>query len=192
MGDFISDAIFEAGKANNSDFAFVNWGMIRIDWPIGNLTYYNLFETIPFDDQICSFEATGAELIKIMEVLQCSNNYFYPVSNFKQVFSLNPKTLKSISFYDGTEIIQEKTYRIVTTDFVVNGGDDFSKVLTFFTPRNKIEHGGTRDNVGAYVKKLGILNSIDKPIVHPEKPRIAIEGTRISRKFLERFEEIRK
>ena len=166
--------------------------MIRINWPIGNLTYYNLFETIPFDDQICSFEATGAELIKIMETLQCSNDYFYPISNFKQTFSLNPKTLKSISFHDDSEIIKEKTYRIATTDFVVNGGDDFSKVLTFFTPRNKIKHGGTRDNVGAYAQKLGILNSIDKPIVNPNKPRIAIEEKRIRRNFLEKFEAKKK
>lgn len=188
MGDFISDAIFEAGKSSNPDFAFVNWGMIRMNWPIGNLTYYNLFETIPFDDQICSFEATGAELIKIMETIQCSNDYFYPISNLKQTFSLKPKKLKSISFYNETKIIQERTYRIVTTDFVVNGGDDFSKVLKFFSPRNRIEHGGTRDNVGAYVQKFGILNSIDNPIVNPNKPRIAIEEIRTWRNFLE-FDE---
>jgi 2',3'-cyclic-nucleotide 2'-phosphodiesterase (5'-nucleotidase family) len=181
----------EASKSSNPDFAFVNWGMIRTNWPIGNLSYYDLFETIPFNDEVCSFEATGAELVKIMETLQCSNDYFYPISNFQQIFSMNPKKLKSISFYNGTEIEYAKTYRIATTDFVVNGGDDFSKVLPFFTPRNKIEHGNIRDNVASFVKKYGSLNPVNNPIVNPLKPRIVIEkNSKASNNFLEKLERI--
>lgn len=58
-GSFVADTIRLACAA---DVGFVNSGGVRAALPQGKVTRANLYEMLPFDDDLATFEATGAEL----------------------------------------------------------------------------------------------------------------------------------
>jgi len=58
-GSFVADAIRLATKA---DVAFINSGGVRSEFPQGKITRAHLLEVLPFDDELGTFEASGAEL----------------------------------------------------------------------------------------------------------------------------------
>ena len=170
LGDFISDAV---QKATGAELSLINRGMLRIDWYIGNLTYYQLYETIPFDDAVSTFEITGEELLHVMTVLQNGSMAFYPTSGLKQYFCKTHHRFLNMSLIYNDEILNlTRTYIVGANNFLIRGGDDFTEVLKFYTPRNLKTYGSIRDAVAVYASELKILNSIQNPILDPSKPRI--------------------
>ena len=171
LGDFISDAV---ARATNSEFGLINRGMLRISWPVGNLTYYELYETIPFDDDVSTFEITGAELFQVMSVLQNGSMAFYPTTGMKQYICKENKKLVNITLMNDEPLNLTKTYIVGANNFLLHGGDDFTQVLKFYTPRNITTYENIRDAVAGYAEELGVLNTMEKPIVDPSKPRIIL------------------
>ncbi len=170
LGDFISDAV---QKGTGAEISLINRGMLRIDWPIGNLTYYKLYETIPFDDVVSTFEITGEELLHVMTVLQNGSMAFYPTSGLKQYFCKSHHRVLNLSLiYNDEPLNLTRTYIVGANNFLIRGGDDFTEVLKFYTPRNIKNYGSIRDTVAVYASELKILNSIQNPILDPLKPRI--------------------
>ena len=75
---------------------------------------------------------TGHELIKTLQILQAGKKSFYPTKNLKQrvrVYPNGTRELISVTFYDGAPIEESKTYRGVSLDFLLSGGDDFQNVM---------------------------------------------------------------
>ena len=148
--------------------------MLRISWPVGNLTYYELYETIPFDDDVSTFEITGAELFQVMSVLQNGSMAFYPTTGMKQYICKENKKLVNITLMNDEPLNLTKTYIVGANNFLLHGGDDFTQVLKFYTPRNITTYENIRDAVAGYAEELGVLNTMEKPIVDPSKPRIIL------------------
>ena len=171
LGDFISDAV---QKATNSELSIINRGMLRINWPQGNLTYYELYETIPFDDDVSTFEITGEELFKVLSVLQNGSMAFYPTSGIKQYICKESKKLLNVTLINDEPLNLTKTYLVGANNFLLHGGDDFTQVLKFYTPRNIITLENIRDSVAGYAEETKVLNSNDSPIIDPSKPRIIL------------------
>lgn len=171
LGDFISDAV---AKATNTDLGLINRGMLRINWPLGNLTYYQLYETIPFDDDVSTFEITGEEIWKVMSFLQNGSMAFYPSSGFKQHICKSNKKLVNITFINDEPIDLEKTYLMSANNFLLHGGDDFAQVLNFYKPRNIKTFGSIRDAVASFAQEMSPLNSPQNPIIDKNKPRIVL------------------
>lgn len=171
LGDFISDAV---AKATNTELGLINRGMLRINWPVGNLTYYELYETIPFDDDVSTFEITGEEIWKVFSFLQNGSMAFYPTSGFKQYICKNNKKLINITLMNDEPLELNKTYIVGANNFLIHGGDDFAQVLEFYTPRNIKNYGSIRDAVAGYAEENKILNSEQNPIINQDKPRIIL------------------
>jgi len=171
LGDFISDAVV---RATNAEFGLINRGMVRINWPIGNLTYYELYETIPFDDDVSTFEITGAEIWDVMSVLQNGSMAFYPTTGLKQYICKANKKLVNITTMNDEPLNLTKTYIVGANNFLIHGGDDFTQVLNFFTPRNIRSFENIRDAVAGYAGELKTLNSKENPIVDQMNPRIIL------------------
>lgn len=75
---------------------------------------------------------TGHELIKTLQILQAGKKSFYPTKNLKQKVRVYPNGTReviNVTFYDGTPIEESKTYRGVSLDFLLSGGDDFQNVM---------------------------------------------------------------
>ena len=182
LGDFIADCL---QNASNSDVSLVNMGMLRINWPRGNLSYYTLFETIPFQNQISSFEMTGEELVKAIYILQSANLAFYSTAGLRQYVGLSPsKHIINVTLVNGTAIENEKTYVVSAPDFLMKGGDDFRLVRQFYTPRNVKNHGFIKQALRNYVRSIGVLNTDSNPVVSESNPRLILVDN-FQNKFLQ-------
>ena len=149
--------------ASKSDVAIANIGMIRTNWPKGDLTLYRIFETIPFDNQLLSFDMTGEELFKTIDTLQSGSKGVYATAGIKQYLKAGSRRLIEITFMNGTEILPDKIYKVCAPDFLLKGGDDFRKTKAFYNPRNIQNHGNLRERMIEYITALGRLNTKAKP-----------------------------
>ncbi len=64
VGDWITDAL---RRRAGTDVAFLNSGGIRSNLPPGPVSKGDLMTVLPFDNQLCTFEVTGAALERIVE-----------------------------------------------------------------------------------------------------------------------------
>ena len=79
---------------------------------------------------------TGKELKQTIDTIENGIHGYYPTWNLIETFKKGePKKLNKLTFLNGTEILEEKSYRGVTVDFLLSGGDDFENVIgnTSFT-----------------------------------------------------------
>jgi 2',3'-cyclic-nucleotide 2'-phosphodiesterase (5'-nucleotidase family) len=63
-GSFVADAI---RRAAGTEIGFINSGGLRAEFPQGKVTRAQLLAVLPFDDELASFEVSGAELAAIIE-----------------------------------------------------------------------------------------------------------------------------
>lgn len=132
------------------DFALANPGSFRTEWLPGIIQYQHFYNMFPFDNFLETFQITGAELIKMVSVLQTGAKGIYHIYGLQQVIQYSSSTKKynlmSVKWSDGSQIIADKVYKGVTSDFMINGGDDFRDVIDSgaYKPRNVINVGDLR------------------------------------------------
>ena len=140
-GNLVADALLWAGKADNAQFALVNGGGLRSSLPVGMVTVGNIMATIPFDGDVVTGVVSGTVLKAALE--QGLRRYAEGVGAFPQVAGLHieadiqrpaGKRLLSvrIAAADGSwQLIQDSyTYRMVTLDFLAQGGDGYAMLAT--------------------------------------------------------------
>lgn len=141
-GNFIVDAIKH--RYPEIDIAIQQGGGIRSDKiiPPGGITFLNLVEITPFDNNIELFDLKGKDIKKSLEravsKLPFSNSAFLQVSGLTfiadlseppQVMSSDYKRItkqgnrvKSV-MVNGEPLEDNKVYKVAAIDFLVNGGD---------------------------------------------------------------------
>ena len=70
MLNWASDALWEAAKKvydGRVDIAIVNMGGMRCEWPAGPITKGNVFELMPFDNQLVVLTLKGSDVIELCE-----------------------------------------------------------------------------------------------------------------------------
>jgi 2',3'-cyclic-nucleotide 2'-phosphodiesterase (5'-nucleotidase family) len=148
MGNFVADGMRSQGSLKLGqpiDVAIVNAGGLRRSTiGEGDIRIRDIFELLPFENDLVTMELTGEQLTSLLEVVTSSRE---AQSGARIVYFTKPdKTTEFVSarLRDANktemEIDPKKTYRIVTIDYLVNrGGDSF---------------GGLRQ--GKNIKPLGI------------------------------------
>lgn len=172
FGNLITDALVAETK---SDIGIFNAGGIRSDWAQGLLTYGDVFRAFPFDNIVVTADLSGEDLITLLKAIQSGNKGFYPTAGVRQIVSLNPRALLSVSLIDGSSIDPKRTYQIVTNDFLLNGGDDFKNVIGKITFGNIGHYGMVRDVLIHYIQKFQSLNGVDHPLIDPNVPRLLVK-----------------
>lgn len=129
LGNLIADIVLESGI--QADIAVVNSGGIRASLPQGNITKGMLLTTIPYNNKIMQLEVSGET---VREILENSVAQYEKVSGaFLQVagmsFSFDPlqpkfSRVKTVTV-QGDPLDPQKTYKLVTLGYLVNGGDDY-------------------------------------------------------------------
>jgi 2',3'-cyclic-nucleotide 2'-phosphodiesterase (5'-nucleotidase family) len=136
LGNFFSDALFDLANAKFKtgdglpiDFAFFNTGGLRASLPKGNITKANVFELMPFENELVVLKLNGTLANKLFNYI--SNKGGIPVShlrmNLKGAAPFNV-TINGLP-YDST-----KNYNALTSDYLANGGDQL-----FFLTEAKVE-----------------------------------------------------
>ncbi|MBI1804444.1 MAG: bifunctional metallophosphatase/5'-nucleotidase [Ignavibacteriae bacterium] len=131
IGDFIADAMREGAKA---DVAVTNSSGIRKDLSAGPIRKLDLFEIAPFRNVLCTFTFTGKELHAFAQ------RYAKELAGGKASIQISGMTCTWQSTGDGgvevvnvkvggKDVVDEGTYTIATSDFVVNQGEKYIGVI---------------------------------------------------------------
>lgn len=155
LSNFLTDILVEIGNEycqkkhkDAVDFSLLNFGGIRAPLKAGNITIGNIFEIAPFENTLVIADIKGSEVRKIFrrfKVKKCEPysqqvNIQYAGDYFHKVF------------INGQEIDNDKTYRMITLDFIITGGDDILKDIEI----SNVEHTGivVRNAYINHIKKM--------------------------------------
>ena len=175
LGNFITDFYkFITG----ADISLASYGCLRSFWYPGKIRKYNIKDLLPYNNYLCTFKMKGYEVKKMMKIIQTGRKKYYLTSGLKQLMFKNKfgeYKLGDIKLYDGYkqyEIIPDNDYLISANNFlIVDGGDDFNKVLSWYKPKElSCEYGEESIIIEKYLKEI---QNIDvKKYVNNDYPRI--------------------
>jgi 2',3'-cyclic-nucleotide 2'-phosphodiesterase (5'-nucleotidase family) len=134
LGNFFADAILvEARKIEPAiDISFpTTKGGIRNSVSAGNITVANIFELMPFDNEIIILKLSGAGVQKIADYLAASNGQ--PVSGIR--LKVVDKKAYDVTVA-GKPLDLNREYIIATSDYLANNGDDQSSLANPLERRN--------------------------------------------------------
>jgi 2',3'-cyclic-nucleotide 2'-phosphodiesterase (5'-nucleotidase family) len=121
LGNFFSDAIAQTVQRRNINFDFAipstNGGM-RAALPKGNITVRNVFELMPFENELVILTLSGKDVKSLAEFIVSKNGQ--PVSGIT-IKSVN-KQLQEV-IINGETLNENKKYRVLTSDYLAGGGD---------------------------------------------------------------------
>ena len=130
LSNFLTDILVEIANEycqkkhkEAVDFSLLNFGGIRSSLKAGNITIGNIFEIAPFENSLVIVDIKGSEVRKIFQrfkVKKCE-----PYSQQVSIQYAGDYFYKAL--INGQEIDNNKTYRMVTLDFILTGGDDILK-----------------------------------------------------------------
>jgi 5'-nucleotidase len=163
VGDLITDAIVAALHEHGAQIGFMNPGGIRKDLEAGSdqvVSYGQAQAVLPFGNSLVVMDMTGAQIRRLLEeqwdrpaasdvsMLQVSAGFSYRWDEGKPTGSrIVPGSVK----LNGVPLEDAKTYRVVASNFLAEGGDDFP---TFKQAANKVDtQMRDLDAVIAYLKQ---------------------------------------
>lgn len=127
LGNFVSDAcISEAGKVfdpsdgKQADLAFFNNGGLRRALPKGNITRGDVFELMPFENELVVLTLNGENLKKIFNFIASKDGT--PVSGVR--FQIKDHEAVNIKI-NNESLDTSKIYKVLTSDYLANGGDSY-------------------------------------------------------------------
>jgi 5'-nucleotidase len=134
LGAVIADAMLAAAERSTGediDIAFMNPGGIRGDIAAaGTVTYAELFAVQPFGNTLTVLTLRGSDIEAVLRqqftneprrILQVSEGFSYRWRDGTEA-GVVPGSIR----IDGAQLEPEKSYRVVTNNFVAEGGDGFT------------------------------------------------------------------
>lgn len=151
LGNFVADVVFyEACPLNRNpylaaqntevicpDLVLLNTGGLRSSLPKGNITRGNIFELMPFDNEIVIVTLSGKETWNMLRYIAASGGQ--PVAGLQMGITSEKKPGKIL--IKGMPFDSTRNYRVATSDYLANGGDKmdfFKKPVSTYVPGLKI------------------------------------------------------
>jgi len=125
LGNFFSDAmLLKAGSLPGVDtthlLALFNYGGLRTSIPAGDVKVGNIFEVMPFENQMVLVPVKGAELLKVLNALAEKGGT--PGAGLR--FEIANKKAENV-FVRQSRLDTNQVYTVVTSDYLASGGDKF-------------------------------------------------------------------
>lgn len=122
MGNWFCDALLvmaEKYHGSEVDFAIQNYGGLRIPFlGKGNITKANVYELMPFDNQLIVLELNGNQLKDLLDNIASDRGW--PISKGLS-FKIADGEAEDILVH-GENVITDKIYKVALPDYVANGG----------------------------------------------------------------------
>ena len=127
LTNFLADILFEEGTIEAQkaglDFkpqiSFLNYTGIRASLPKGDITVENIFELMPFENEMVFVEFKGEQLQEFLDLI--ASNGGDAVGGIRFVISKNKA--KDVVI-DGERLVPGNNYWMVTNDYIADGGDN--------------------------------------------------------------------
>lgn len=127
LGQWVTDNM---RKAANADIAFTNAGGLRDNLPSGEITKGMLHKVMPFDNTLYTVELTGAQVYQVLKAgVRNPNKGMLQYSGLKITYDPEKSGLEAfvdVRLADGSKLAPDKTYLVVTNDFMGVGGDGYT------------------------------------------------------------------
>ncbi|WP_346861247.1 5'-nucleotidase C-terminal domain-containing protein [uncultured Draconibacterium sp.] len=154
LTNFLADLLLEQGgiEAKNQGLdvvpvvSFFNYGGIRSTLPKGNITVGNIYEIMPFENEMVYVVINGSKMQEFLDYVAEKGGDSLGGARFKI------KDNKAANATINGEVIKaEKSYCVVTNDYVAAGGDGLN---AFQNPEQLINSGAKiRDVLIAYLEQ---------------------------------------
>ncbi|MFV0441021.1 MAG: 5'-nucleotidase C-terminal domain-containing protein [Lachnospirales bacterium] len=130
LTSLLTNALIDASGA---DLALGNGGNTRASIEAGEITLGDVITTWPFGNMVVTIDITGQEFYDAIEHgiqhYPEANGGFPHIAGAKVEFDPNGEAgnrITSITNEDGTPFDLDKTYTLVTNEFLANAGDDYT------------------------------------------------------------------
>lgn len=160
LGNFVADVCLEMGNrrlketgmesTRSADLVILNNGGLRRPLPAGPVCLGDFYEVMPFENQLVVLTCDGRLLQQICEFIASKGGT--PVSGIG--FTIGLTSGKPISInVQGIPLDTSATYRVMTADYLANGGDQFD----LFKSAERREDTGLkiRDALIAFAREKG-------------------------------------
>ena len=120
IGNFFTDAILAIGKTIDPEatIALGTKGGIRTEIKQGDITVGNIFEVMPFENAITLLDLKGTDILTLANYIAKTGGQ--PISGL----TLDIKDDKAVNIkVNNQDLDTTKTYKLVTYDYLANGGD---------------------------------------------------------------------
>ncbi|MBI3519283.1 MAG: 5'-nucleotidase C-terminal domain-containing protein [Bacteroidetes bacterium] len=162
LGNFFCDAvIYETKKLLGKDSAILdvaifNKGGLRNSLPKGNITIGNVFELMPFDNEVVLLKLSGIQFKDMCSKIVEKGGI--PIGGMRMTMKGTEATNISIK---GKPFDETKEYWVVTSDYLANGGDNY----TFFKNASdkKVMNVLLRNAIISYCEDITKLGQTIKP-----------------------------
>ncbi len=121
MLNWASDALFAMARQlypERVDMAVVNIGGMRCEWAAGAITFRNVFELMPFDNELVVLTLQGKDILALCDIF--AKNGGEGVAGLRMVAKNG--SVKSVKIA-GKEIKPDAYYTIATSDYLSQGND---------------------------------------------------------------------
>lgn len=158
LGNYCADACLRQAKLKCTemnlpypDFLILNHGGLRASLPKGNITIGNIYEIMPFENELVTFTLKGTDTESLIQYLAAKGGA--PVSGLR--FQIQDG--KAVNIYIQNAGLEMKSnYTIATSDYLANGGDGFD-ILKKRDTSNQLSLK-VRDALIADVRSFGLKN----------------------------------
>lgn len=126
LGYWVSDVMRRAAQevlGSPVRFAITNAGGLRSNLRPGQLKVADIFELMPFENELVVVELTGAELIQVVKegIVRRGGE---PCSGVKALLVGTPEApTYTLTWDDGSPIDPKATVKVATSDYLYGGGD---------------------------------------------------------------------
>jgi 2',3'-cyclic-nucleotide 2'-phosphodiesterase (5'-nucleotidase family) len=156
LGNFVCDLVLSDSKSYcqvnypkiHPDVCYMNKGGFRAPIPKGAVTVKNIFELMPFENEVVMLKLKGSDLRRLMNHMakrggECEAGMRFGIRKDKAIKCR----------IDGLPMDNDKAYWLVTTDYLADGGDSNSPLA------KKLQRINTgiklRDMIIAHMRELG-------------------------------------
>jgi 2',3'-cyclic-nucleotide 2'-phosphodiesterase/3'-nucleotidase/5'-nucleotidase len=126
LGQWTTDVM---RKVAGTQIGITNGGGLRVPLAKGDITMGNMYEVMPFDNTLVTMKLKGLDLKRVVENgIGNEEIGWVQVGGIKVYYDEDAEFMDRITamfLEDGTPIEMDKTYSVVTNDFMFTGGDKF-------------------------------------------------------------------
>jgi 2',3'-cyclic-nucleotide 2'-phosphodiesterase (5'-nucleotidase family) len=121
MGNYFADAMLTEGlkKDPTIQFTLATKGGLRTTFPKGDITVSNVFELMPFENEMVVLKLSGQNVQKLIDFIAKKDGE--PVAGIRMKIRDNVAYDVTIA---GQPFDINKTYNLLTYDYLADGGDD--------------------------------------------------------------------
>lgn len=157
LSDLILDFAISYSRDNDLDIipsiSLFNHGGIRTSIPKGDITVGNIFELMPFENELVLLLLSGEQVIELCHYLTTRGGEGIAGISF----GMNKDKAENIKI-QGVKVDPSQKYWLITSDYIANGGDGM-KVLTWAEKRINTNKK-MRDIIIDHLKKMKQENKI--------------------------------